>query len=40
VLELVAMHSFWFDAHIPTPAKAWAVRARRRDAPAQPSTRH
>jgi SAM-dependent methyltransferase len=40
VLELVALHPFWFDAHIPAPAKAWAVRARRRDVPAQPSTRH
>ena len=40
VLELVAMHAFWFDAHIPSPAQAWAVRARRRDHPAQASTRH
>jgi SAM-dependent methyltransferase len=39
VLELVDLHPFFFDADIPTPAQAWAVRARRRDVPAQPSTR-
>ena len=38
-LELVALHSFFFEAHIETPARAWSVRARRRDVPAQPSTR-
>jgi SAM-dependent methyltransferase len=38
-LELVELHAFFFDAHIPTRAKAWAARARRRDVPAQPSTR-
>jgi SAM-dependent methyltransferase len=39
VLELVELQTFYFDAHIETPARAWSVRARRRDVPAQPSTR-
>jgi SAM-dependent methyltransferase len=40
VLELVEMHAFFFDAHIEVPAKAWSVRSRLRDVPAQPSTGH
>lgn len=37
-LEIVALQTFYFDAHIETRAKAWAVRSRRRNVPAQPST--
>lgn len=38
-LELVELHTFFFGAHLDAPAKAWAVRSRRRDVAAQPSTR-
>jgi SAM-dependent methyltransferase len=38
-LEIVELHPFFFDGPIDTPAKAWFVRARRRDVSAQPSTR-
>jgi SAM-dependent methyltransferase len=38
-LELVELRTFFFDAHVETRAKAWAVRARRREVPPQPSTR-
>lgn len=39
VLELVELRSVFFEALIETPAQAWLCRARRRDVPAQPSTR-
>jgi SAM-dependent methyltransferase len=39
VLEVVELRAIYFEALIETPAKAWFVRARRRDVPAQPSTR-
>lgn len=38
-LEIVELHTFFFEAHIETPAQAWCMRARRRDIPAQPSTK-
>lgn len=38
-LELVELRAFFFDAHLETPAAAWCARSRRRDVPAQPSTR-
>jgi len=39
VLELVELRSIYFEALIESPAKAWLCRARRREVPAQPSTR-
>lgn len=39
VVEVVELRSIYFEALIETPAKAWLCRARRRDVPAQPSTR-
>lgn len=39
VVELVELRSIYFEALIESPAKAWFCRARRRDVPAQPSTR-
>ena len=39
VVELVELRSIYFEALIDSPAKAWLCRARRRDVPAQPSTR-
>lgn len=39
VVELVELRSVYFEALIESPAKAWLCRARRRDVPAQPSTR-
>lgn len=38
-LELVDLRSIAFAAHLPSPTKAWRMLARRRDVPAQPSTR-
>ncbi len=38
-LEPVDVHTFFFGTHLDAPAQAWAVRSRRRDVPAQPSTR-
>lgn len=40
VLELVELRTFFFDANTDHRATAWAVRARRREVPAQPSSRH
>lgn len=39
-LELVELQSVFFDTNLPHRSAAWAVRARRRDVPAQPSSRH
>jgi hypothetical protein len=39
-LELVELQSFFFDTTLPHRSAAWAVRARRRELPAQPSSRH
>ncbi len=39
VLEIVELRAVFFEAKIESPAQAWVVRARRRDVPAQPSTR-
>lgn len=39
-LELVELQSFFFDTTLPHRSAAWAVRARRREVPAQPSSRH
>jgi SAM-dependent methyltransferase len=39
VLELVELRAVYFEARIESPPKAWLCRARRRDVPAQPSTR-
>lgn len=39
-LELVELQSFFFDTNLPHRSAAWAVRARRREVPAQPSSRH
>src|SRR5262249_24504789 len=39
VLEIGELRSMYFEALTESPAKAWFCRARRRDIPAQPSTR-
>jgi SAM-dependent methyltransferase len=39
-LEIVELNAFFFDPNIETRAKAWSVRSRRREVPAQPSTTH
>ena len=39
VVEIVELRSGYFEALIDSPAKAWICRARRREVPAQPSTR-
>jgi SAM-dependent methyltransferase len=39
VVEVVELRSIYFEALIESPAKAWLCRARRREVPAQPSTR-
>lgn len=39
-LELVELQTFFFDTNLPHRSAGWAVRARRRDVPAQPSSRH
>ena len=39
VLELVELRSVLFETTIETPAWAWVCRARRRQVPAQPSTK-
>lgn len=38
-LELAHLRSTWFDADLPSRAKAWLCVARHRATPAQPSTR-
>ena len=40
VLEIVELRTMEFDANIPSVARAWTMRARVRDVPAVPSTRH
>ena len=40
VLEIVELRSFFFDLDREVPPKAWRCLARRREMPAQPSTRH
>lgn len=39
VLEIVELRSVYFEALLESPPRAWLCRARRRDVPAQPSTR-
>jgi SAM-dependent methyltransferase len=39
-LEVVNLHAVHFSAQLETPPPAWLCLARRRDTPAQPSTRH
>lgn len=40
VLELIELRMVHFDVDQPEPPKAWLCLSRRRDIPAQPSTRH
>jgi hypothetical protein len=40
VLELLELRMVHFDVDQPEPPKAWLCLSRRRDIPAQPSTRH
>jgi SAM-dependent methyltransferase len=39
VVEVVELRSVYFEALLESPPKAWLCRTRRRDVPAQPSTR-
>jgi SAM-dependent methyltransferase len=39
-LQIVELHTFHFDAPMEIPPPAWSMLARRREVPAQPSTRH
>lgn len=39
VLAIDQLRTFVFRAHIPSPAQAWLMIARRREVPAQPSSR-
>jgi 2-polyprenyl-3-methyl-5-hydroxy-6-metoxy-1,4-benzoquinol methylase len=37
--EVESLISFWFDAELPSPARAWRLQLRRRGAEPQPSSR-